>query len=599
VTVCGLALAGWLYHLFLVAADGLWYSPLHDRNAHLWFGISLAVDFRTLDLSHLLKDLHGARIWGPLHPLLAGIVLALGGLNEKLAVLPSLACWVGTAVFAFLCARRAVARDGNLAGFTAALFVFASPAFRAFAIDIMLESLGACLSLGALYFFLLVQQTRAPRAAAGLGLMLTLLFFDKYNYWLLVLLPLIAANLLPRLPELTGQLRPRAMAFPLRFWLTAQLRHPLTWVLAVLGSVLALPLVVGDVMHVAGREISLRSSQNVVSVMVWVIFLRLWPWWRSKGRTWTAQLGVPGTQLVYWHVWPVLLWFLWPQRLSHCLAYLTRNHGAGEDTRHGLLGGLPYYWSCLSDHYHAAAWLPWLVLGLAVVALVTIRRLRPGAGVLFWVLLVGGGMTLTHPTLRSRFLHSWLAVLWVTAGVGLVRVVQFQWLASRPALRHGMTVGLVALLVVAQVPALGQAGRAPEGGPRAGQPLVLDLVRPELAEVDHNRHVVILSNAPLKFFAAWTFLQHTGVQGRLETDLRGFAPDPDANHLAFERWLQTTSCDAVVFIELPPGSPVAEGDTSTPYTRVPEWLGQQQVFRQVQRWTFPQYGEAVVTLWRR
>ncbi len=607
VALVGLILAAWLYRLFLSTAEGLWCSPLHDRNAHLWFGISLAIDFRTLDLPHFLKDLHSARIWGPLHPLLVGIVLAVGGLRENLAVLPSLASWVGSAVFAFLAARRAVPRSpsgrglsaGNLAGFVAALFVLASPAFRAFATDIMLESLGACLSLGVLYFYLRVCQERTPGSAAGLGLMLTLLFFHKYNYWLLILLPLIAASLLPRFPDLASQALVRVHHFPLRSWLRDQLRQPLTWVLAVLGLVLLLPLFAGNVVRIAGREISLRSSQNVVSVMVWVLFLRLWPWWRNHGRGLTAELGVPGQQLIYWHVWPVVLWFLWPQRLSHCLTYLTRSHGLGEDARHGLLGGLPYYWSCLSDHYHAASWLPYLVAGLALAALLLSQHLRPGSALIFWILLLAGGMTMAHPTLRSRFLHSWIAVLWVAAGVGLVQLLQLRWLAGRPALRHGLKVSLAALLIGAQIQSLGQAGRSPEGGPVNGQPMVLDLMRPVLAELDDSRQVVILSNNPLKFMAGWTYLQHSGRHGRLETDLRGFGPDPDQNRPAFERWLQTTRCDAVVFIDLPPDTSPEQCDLFPLYNHIPEWMGQQQVFRQVERWPFPQHGNAAVTLWKR
>lgn len=595
----GIVLAAWLYRLFLSSADGLWYSPLHDRNAHLWFGISLAIDFRTLDLPHLLKDLHGARIWGPLHPLLVGIVLAIGGLNEKLAVLPSLACWVGSAVFAFLAARRATSRQGNLAGFVAALFVLASPAFRAFATDIMLESLGACLSLGVIYFYLCVRQDRSAWSAAGLGLMLTLLFFDKYNYWLLVLLPLCAVSLLPRLPDLASGLLVQANEFHWRAWLKTQVKHPLTWVMVALGCVLTVPLFTSGVVHVAGWEVSLRSPQNVVSVLAWVVFLRLWPWWRHSGRTLADQLGAPGKQLVYWHVWPVIVWFLWPQRLSHCLSYLTRNHGVGEDATHGLLGGLPYYWSCLGDHYHAVAWLPWLVVGLAVVSLVMAQKLRPGSGLIFGVLLIGGAMTMSHPTLRSRFLHSWIAVLWVAAGVGLAQLSQIRWDMGRPALRHGLAMGLVALLIGAQVLALTQPGRSPEGGPKEGRPLVLDLVRPLLREVEESRQVVILSNNPIKFLTAWTYLKHTGTHHRLETDLRGFGPDPDRNRPAFDRWLQTTRCDTVAFIELPNGSSFEGCDLFPLYNHIPDWMQTQRVFEQTQRWAFPQFRGATVTLWKR
>ncbi len=605
VALFGIVLAGWLYYRFLGVSDNLWYSSLHDRSAHLWLGISLAIDLRTFDLPHLLKDLHAARIWGPLHPLLVGIVLAIGGLDERLAVLPSLACWVGSGVFAFLAARRASPQGGNLAGFVAALFVLASPAFRAFATDIMLESLGACLSLGVLYFYLRLRQeqtediSRGAGSAAGLGLMLTLLFFDKYNYWLLMLLPLIADSVGPHLFDLSSKLLLACHRFQPRAWLLSQLRHPLTWVLMLLGLVLLLPLWTGDVLHLAGQEISLRSPHNTVSVMVWVVFLRLWPWWWNRGCAWRPGPAFPASNWIYWHVVPLVVWFLWPQRLGNCLVYLTRNHGIGESSGGGFLGGLACYWTCLGEHYLAAPWLSWFIVALFLSALPGPRRLRPGASLIFWVLLVAGTMTLLHPTIRSRFLHSWIAVLWVAAGVGLVQLLHGRLIADRPLLHLGLAGTLVALLVGVQASSLTEMGRAPEGGPKEGRPLVLDLVRPVLPELDQDRPVVVVSNQPLKFLTGWMSLQRAGKHGWAETDPRGFGADPAGNQPAFERWLQTTRCAAVVFIEVPAGSVFEECRLPSPYAHFPAWLEQQQVFQQVQQWRFPQHGGVRVTLWKR
>lgn len=599
VALVAVLLAVTVYRQFLEVSRGLWYSPLHDRNAHLWFGISLAIDIRTADLLHFLKDLHGARIWGPLHPLLLSGILAVGGLNEQLAVLPSLTCWVLSAVFAFLAARRGVRRGGNLAGSVAALFVLASPAHRAFATDIMLESLGACLSLGALYFYQRAEQNRRPWMGACLGLMLSLLFFDKYNYWLLVILALIVATL---------------AAYPLAYarlglsvlrqvnvlrWLRNQRRQPLSYVLAGLLLLWAAMLACrGEPLQVGKLRISTHSSHNLLSVIYVVAFVRLWPWWRQTGRTLVQKLGVPGRQLVYWHVWPIVIWFLWPQRLGNCLAYLTRNHGQGGET-HPFLGGLPFYWDCLADHYHQFAWAPYLVAGLVAVAVLTCRKLRPGASLILWFLLIAGGLTMAHPTLRSRFIHSWVATIWVAAGIGLAQLLYGRLTDSWARLRPWLAAGLLLVLSWLQFPGMLQAGRSHEGGPKPGRLVVLDVIDAYLPEVTDSRDVVIIGNRPLKFISAWTFLQKVGEHGRLETDLRGFCTAPQQDRHSFDQWLKSTSCKTLVFVEVPRGS-LFHDETPFPiYDQVPAFLAEQQVFKKARTWEFPQYGGATVTLWKR
>src|SRR5688500_11028038 len=115
----------------------------------------MALDLREGKLLQLLHHFDvGSRMWGPLHPTLMAPVLALGGIDYRLGVIPSLTGWIGAALFGFLAARRAAPNGGNVAGFIAALFILASPAHGAYATDTMLESLGGCLTLAVIYCYL-------------------------------------------------------------------------------------------------------------------------------------------------------------------------------------------------------------------------------------------------------------------------------------------------------------------------------------------------------------------------------------------------------------------------------------------------------------
>ena len=58
--------------------------------------------------------------------------------------------------------------------------------------------------LAVLYFYQRAVQERTPFAGAALGLALSLLFFDKVNYWLLMMLAMAALTLVQRPFEAAG-----------------------------------------------------------------------------------------------------------------------------------------------------------------------------------------------------------------------------------------------------------------------------------------------------------------------------------------------------------------------------------------------------------
>jgi hypothetical protein len=598
VLVAATLLAALAYTRFLDAARHLWTSGIHDRNAHYWLGLSFGLDFRNGDLLHFFHDLHAARVWGPLHPLLVGVVLAIGGPDYRLAVLPSLAAWVGTALFAFLAARRAVPRGGNLAGLAAALFVLASPAHQAFATDIMLESLGACLSLAALYACLVAVQERSAWGGRLLGLTLTLLFFHKYNYWLLVVLPLAAAALAAEPRRSLEALQTLITRTSWRAWLIVQLRHPLTYLLVPLGVFLAIVFWHGGgTLQIGGQRISLNTPHNVVHVAFLLLVLRLLPWWWRTGRPWIRQLDAPARQLVSWHLAPVLLWFLWPQRLGYFLWYLTRDHGQ-EQTAPALSGGMAYYWHSLGTDYHLGEASLLIAVALAGIALLSWRRLRPGGVAVLWFVLVATALTFHHPTHRSRFLHSWVAAGWVVAGIGLAQVVYGRLTARRPGIRPWLAVAVVATLAFFNLPGMFERGNAPEGGPKPDRPSVLEVTDAYVPLLDQAPRPAIFANLPVKFLTGWTLLERRQRHIDIETELKGFGTSPAADRRCFESWLRTTPCDAIVLIDLPPGSAFYEQVDFPDYRRIQDWLAADGSFTPSARPDLARFG-CTVTIWRR
>lgn len=527
----------------------LWTDVVHDRNAHLDLGLGLASDVVHGRVAGVVRNLDRARTWPPLHDgMLVAASVAAFGMDIRAAVLPSLAAFVAAGVFAFLIARRLA---GPAAGAIAAAMVLASPAMRAFATDVMLESPGAALTLAALYAAVRVRQDGTPTDWRWLAAALTGLFFLKYNYWLLVVLALLGdAGLRHGRTWLSW--RP---AGPLWTWrhVGGELLHPLS-LLAFAGIALCawVRFTGGGDVRLFGRVVAVRSNLNLATFAYWVVLARLGPWYWRHGRQ-IAAADARVSALVNGHLLPIIAWLAWPQKLACFLWVLNPADNVGEFPADGLGSGLRFYASALANDYHGDAWAAALVGVLMVIAVGAgvCGRLQPGWTAVLALVVVAGVLTVRHPNRKSRFLHSWLPAVWVLAGAGMAslprRTPGANWLAAA-------TAGAVVLF---QLPELFSQPHAPEGGLRLERPSAVAITDSYLEHLDGARRPAILSNVPLKFLARWTYLDRYGRGHRPLTEIPGFdATSVSAsNDAVMDRWLAATDCDVLVWIDISPGSP--------------------------------------------
>jgi len=524
----------------------LWTDVVHDRNAHLDLGLGLASDLVHGRIREVVRDIDRARTWPPLHDgaLVAGSV-AVAGLDVRAAVLPSLIGYAAAVVLAFLTARRLA---GSAAGVVAAALTLASPALRAFATDVMLESPGACLTLAALYASVRVRQDNRPADWRWLAAALSGLFFLKYNYWLLVVLALVgdaaARNgcrwlaAVPALRGLNGA------------WVVRQCGHPLNWFgLALLAACAWVRLTGGGEVRLFGQTVVIRSNLNLATFAYWVLLARLWPWYWRVARPWVVRVA-RRSAIVNGHVLPVAVWLAWPQKLACCLWVLNPADNVGEFPAAGAWSGLCFYLNALAADYHSGAWALGGVLILAALGIVAgVRgRLQAGWTAVVVLLLLATVLTVRHPNRKSRFLHSWWPAAWVLAGAGVAVLPR-----SRPGWRWAVAAGVAAT----QAPGLFMPPHAPEGGIQPDRPpafAITDAYLPHLADAVRP---AILSNVPLKFLARWTYLDRYGRGVRPVTEVAGLDPSRVSaeNDEAVSRWLATTPCDVVVWIDIPAGSP--------------------------------------------
>jgi hypothetical protein len=582
--------------------DGLFRAGAHhDRHAHFGVGLNLALALRTLDPIWFLSEVERQKSWPPFHGLVLGAVLAAGGPHHRLAIVPSLAGWVITVVCAFLVARSALRGrvPGTLAGGVAATLTAVSPALRVLGADVMLESLGAGLSaLAVVAYRRAAAATTDPRPWRLLALLLTFLFFHKGNYWGIVVGALVGAVVVDD--------RATAAEGARRLWRAIAGAAPPSRV-ARDGLILAAVVVLvaagaiwwrgPTTLGLGGQAISLYPPRALLTLAYALLFLRgalLWARHRAAIR---AALGMRGRIVFAWHAMPVLISFLFPQRLPRFLAFVAPTNTPPELDRFDLVGGVTFYARVLVAEFHPAPWLALAALALAAVAASRAPWLPRGTSIVFTLAVLGFLAVVIHPNHQGRHLTSWLFAVWIAAGIGAGVLVERVSSRPFPALQGTVAASALALLL------LGAAASDPAAAvrlrPSAG-PTDLDMVRPYLPHLDGMRAAGIATTFGPSSLFTWTIRERC--QCRFEVQSPWLPPfsSRDETRRAMAALVATSTATRFVIIDAP-GDEQAEPAAGIVHANTVGIIdAMQSQSRFVLMATHPVPGKgASVTVWRR
>ena len=582
----------------------LWRGLSHDRNGHFSYGLDLALALKDFDVQEFVKLIIEARVWPPVHGLVLAAILLLGDLDLRLAIMPSLIGWVCTIVLTFLIARHLFAErmSGNVAGVLAAAFALASPAFRLIGADVMLEGLGAALTAFCLYAYLRARAAEDGGPWWGaLALALTVLFFEKSNYWLLTAVSLAIALLSEdivgrltwiralRIRALRTSIKPRDLAYDVA-------RDPLLIAAAALILlIIALYARGPTAVDVFGRRISLYPPENLVTAVWWVLFIRAVLLWRQRRQRFEAAIGLAGRRLFYWHFVPVAISFLIPKRLSAFIWYVGPTNAPSAPFN--PLHAVAWQWMGFAEGFHVAPWAAVLVLALTAVAAIRLGRLARGARAVLILVLVSAAGVILHPQQQWRFETTWLFAVWILAGAGGAMVLAFATARLAAVARIVVAAAAVAAIATAQArQGWSDVAYAAAIHPRPG-PSDLDLAKAYLPYVRGSRNVgYIITFVSSKFFS-WTIREDCRCRVNVDTPWVIPGLSREAYRAIAGDWLRSTRADPIIVIDLQS----EETLSGMPYDALAgqiEAIEQDEKFERVAAEPVPAL-DATVTIWRR
>jgi hypothetical protein len=413
--------------------------PRWDLAAHLGHGW---LDYHLLatgQVHRLAWDLWNQGYWPPgLSLFQVPFYLALGGeLTSGL--------WSAAAAFVLTAATGAfivLRLEGGHGLLSACLFVsllISSPFLLAYASVTMTEMLGALAQLAALACYLAWRQRPDAARARAFAVALTALFFVKYNYFVLLAIPLALHEWLER----TAGRTPGGRLASLRRSTRTVLSSPAGLLAVVYVTAVLLVMPTGGFrFEVFGQRVSVRSIGNSGHVVLYLLLLRVW-YLHRRGRIDWQGLFASDTRarpLLIWFVVPVTAWLAspYPNHLRD-FANLVVNRPLGDPAAGGGPGA---YLDALRSVYFFRDWVLALVVAAFGIAAIRYRLQPPIMRLLILAVPLQFAAIALHQTRFPRFLLLTVVLLCLTSAAEAGR-----WFAG--SRRARAAAGLLAVTALA------------------------------------------------------------------------------------------------------------------------------------------------------
>jgi hypothetical protein len=399
--------------------------PRWDLATHLVSGWTDYHYLVTGRIHRLLWDLWRQGYWPPMHSIWQiPFYIVLGG-TMGAGLWSSLVAFAAAGLVGSVILWR---QWGSASVLPAGIFVallISSPFLLAYASVAMTEMPGAAAELVVVLAYAEYRRTPNPRSASAFAISLTILFFTKYNYFLLLIAPLVLYEWL----EWTSREGWAARLMSLSGWMRRLSTTLIGAVLVLYAVALALITSTGGFdFHLFGRRISVHSVGNTGHVVLYFLLARVW-YLHRKGRIDWARANTADPRvgpLLTWFVLPVTIWFAipYPNHIRD-FANLVFNRPLGEAATGG---GAATYIDALRGSYFYNQSILIAVIGAFAIAAVQYRRQPAWMRFLVVAIPVQFMAITVHQTRFPRFLLLTVVLLCLAAAGETAR-----WLAgSRP-----------------------------------------------------------------------------------------------------------------------------------------------------------------------
>lgn len=418
-----LLLATTQFILILHGLDG-WETrvPQWDPSAHALDSIHFARAFRNFSPMEFLVQLHNSAMWPPVIPLLqAPFHLVFG---ESILTARYWTSWTVLPAMAmvFLVGLKAHRRFGIVVGALASTLLLISPIFQEHALQEMFEIPGICLCMVTLYFYLRYLESGDIKEWRRTCLAGIILFFAKFNYAVLIMLPIVVSEFSSR-----TEFRQLVMTAARRFFQDVNWRSAFSIFVLLYAVFLIYVQKVGIRFDVLGQTVVItKSFGNPLYILFAIILIRNWLVNRELLKSYIRNIWSapePIRSLLRFDILPALIWLCYPVFFMHFFLYMFN-----EKTRHQSFWSmetLTFYPGAVINAYAPNPILGGLTLASLFVLLLAWKKIPKISRFFAGMALFNLALTITHPNYQPRYLMTTIPLLYLVTGLVLAHA--FEW----------------------------------------------------------------------------------------------------------------------------------------------------------------------------
>ena len=391
-----------------------------DQAVHALDAMHFAKAFVELDVQQFLDQLHNSALWPPVIPLIQSVYLMFtdigyGGVRTSIVLFAVLAC-----VLTFVAGIKLDRIWGFAIGLTASAFLFLSPGYLDYTVQEMLEVPGICLSLVTFILYMTYLDRGEQRFWRYTVVSATVLFFAKFNYAIMVFLPIIVTEVV-RKARLRHQL-----------WESVQfVRRDIQWTRPFSIFVYAYLLflvyvrVVGIHFEAFGQIVTIkRAFGNPLYLLVAIVLLRMALFHRKSLQFYFKAIWWAPSQMrpvVRYFVLPAAIWMLYPPFFSTFFIFLF-----SESTRKQSffsMETLTFYPGAFVNYYAFMPMVGYLLTASLLYMLVTWRRHSIKLKFLMGLVCFNLFLIFMHPNYQERYMLTIVPYMFLAGCYGLYTVV--------------------------------------------------------------------------------------------------------------------------------------------------------------------------------
>lgn len=388
--------------------------PLWDPATHAFYGWKIYFTIIQLNPLNFLWEIWSKGLWPFMYYLFQAPFYFFTSYRFEASLFSSLFAFLCLGVLSCIFFNKTIKTSPIIAVGVFLLLLISSPVYIAFSTLSMTEIFGSLMQLLLFTTYILVTVSKSRKYAILFSVSLTLLFFTKYNYFILAVVPLIINEYILYTKNWTLKDH-----IDFLFKSLKRIFSSLTGIVLVCYFIFLSVLIStgGFEFHIFNQRVSVHSIGNTGYTVLYFLLIRFWLLRRKKKIDINGFLNKDFRikPLINYFIIPLIVWFAipYPNHIQEFFGLIVNRQSEGAT----LSSSFSFYFNILKNDYFQSSIVFYFT---SLVFIIALLRFRIQAQMTKWLIiatLIQLFLVISHPYKDARFIFTALLPLWLVASI--------------------------------------------------------------------------------------------------------------------------------------------------------------------------------------